>query len=137
MPVIVATAQELAGRGMVALRFDFRGVGRSEGQFGDGVAEVGDVAGAAEYLLTRGSVDPDRVYLMGYSFGASVGLRYVESDPRIAAIAALCLPLGATTIGSLNERFWENCLTPKLFLAGDKDHICPYRDHFVDLLHQL
>lgn len=125
MPVIVATARELARRGMVALRFNFRGVGRSEGQFGDGVAEVGDVAGAADYLLTREDVDSDRVYLMGYSFGASVGLRYVESDPRIAAVVALCLPLGATTIGRLDERFWDNCDTPKLFLAGDRDHICP------------
>lgn len=124
-PVIVATARELAGRGMIALRFNFRGVGRSEGQFGDGVAEVRDVAGAVEHLLTTDEVDPDRVYLMGYSFGASVGLRYVESDPRVAAVVALCLPLGATTIGSLDERFWENCVAPKLFLAGDRDHICP------------
>jgi alpha/beta superfamily hydrolase len=124
VPVIVATARELVGRGMIALRFNFRGVGRSEGQFGDGVAEVADVAGAVEQLLTTEGADPDRVYLVGYSFGASVGLRYVESDPRIAAVVALCLPLGAATLGSLDEGFWENCLTPKLFLAGDRDHIC-------------
>jgi alpha/beta superfamily hydrolase len=125
VPVIVATARELAGRGMIALRFNFRGVGRSEGQFGAGVEEVADVAGAVEHLLTEEDVDPDRVYLMGYSFGASVGLRYVESDPRIAAIVALCLPLGDKTIGSLDEGFWESCRVPKLFLGGDRDHICP------------
>jgi alpha/beta superfamily hydrolase len=125
VPVVVTTARELVGRGIAALRFNFRGVGRSEGQFGDGVAEVDDAAAAVEYLLTRGDVDPDRVHLLGYSFGASVGLRYVESDPRIAAVVALCLPLGAATIGSLEKGFWEQCLAPKLFLAGDKDHICP------------
>jgi alpha/beta superfamily hydrolase len=124
-PVIMACARELVRRGMVALRFNFRGVHRSEGQFGDGVAEVDDVAGATDYLLTRDDVDPDRIYLVGYSFGASVGLRFVESDPRIVAVVALCLPLGAMTIGSLDERFWEEYRGPKLFLAGDRDEICP------------
>jgi alpha/beta superfamily hydrolase len=125
VPVITATARELAGRGMVALRFNFRGVSSSEGRFGGGVAEVADAAGATDCLVAREGVDPQRVYLMGYSFGASVGLRHVESDPRITAVVALCLPLGATTIGSLDEDFWANCSMPKLFLAGDRDHVCP------------
>jgi alpha/beta superfamily hydrolase len=125
VPVIVATARELARRGMLALRFNFRGVGGSEGSFGEGVAEVADVAGAVEHLVTREGVDRERLYLMGYSFGASVGLRYVETDPRIRAIAALCLPLGSTTIGSLDEDFWRSYARPKLFLAGDRDDICP------------
>jgi alpha/beta superfamily hydrolase len=125
VPVITAAARELAKRGMAALRFNFRGVGLSEGRFGDGVAEVADVAGAIEYLVARDDVDPHSIYLMGYSFGASVGLRYIESDPCIAAVVALCLPLEAASIGSLEKDFWESCSTPKLFLAGDRDHICP------------
>ena len=125
VPIIVATARELARRGMVALRFDFRGVGGSEGSFGDGVAEVADVAGAAEYLLSREDVDDERLYLMGYSFGASVGLRHVEQDPHISAIAALSLPLGEMKIVSLDKRFWREYERPKLLLAGDSDHICP------------
>jgi len=125
VPVITATARELANRGMAALRFNFRGVGLSEGRFGGGVAEVADVAGAIDYLVAREDVDPQRIYLMGYSFGASVGLHHVEGDPRIAAVVALCLPLGATSIGSLENDFWESCSTPKLFLVGDRDHICP------------
>lgn len=125
VPVISAAARESAKRGMTALRFNFRGVGLSEGGFGDGAAEVADVAGAIEYLVAREDVDPHRIYLMGYSFGAFVGLRYVESDPHIAAVVALCLPLGAASIGSLKRDFWESCSTPKLFLVGDRDHICP------------
>jgi alpha/beta superfamily hydrolase len=125
VPVIVATAQELARRGIIALRFNFRGVGRSEGEFGQGVREVADVAGAVEFLLGREDVDEETLYLMGYSFGASVGLRHVEKDPRIAAIVALCLPLGEMAMGSLREDFWSHCTKPKLFLAGDRDHICP------------
>jgi len=125
VPVIAATARELARRGIMALRFNFRGVGSSEGSYGDGVAEVADVAGAVEHLMAREGVDRDRLYLMGYSFGASVGLRYVETDPRIRAVAALCLPLGPMTIGSLDEDFWRSYTQPKLFLAGDRDDICP------------
>ena len=125
VPVILSTAQELARRGMVALRFNFRGVGRSEGSFGDGVAEVADVAGAVDHLAARKDVDQGRMYLLGYSFGASVGLRHVEADPRMGGIVALCLPLGGMSIGSLSEDFWQKYTRPKLFLAGDRDHVCP------------
>jgi alpha/beta superfamily hydrolase len=125
VPVIVATARELAARGMLALRFNFRGVGGSEGSFGEGVAEVADVAGAVEYLVARKEADGGRLYLMGYSFGASVGLRHVEMGPRFSAVVALCLPLGAMTIGSLDEDFWRSYTRPRLFLAGDRDDICP------------
>jgi alpha/beta superfamily hydrolase len=125
VPVIVATAEELAGRGVVGLRFNFRGVGRSEGEFGEGVAEVADVAGGVDFLSAREDVDGGRLYVMGYSFGASVGLRHVEQDPRIAGIVALCLPLGAMAIGSLDQDFWAGYAQPKLFVAGDRDNICP------------
>lgn len=125
VPVIVTTARWLAEQGMLALRFNFRGVGRSEGEFGEGVAEDADVAGGVEFLLAREDVDERRLYLMGYSFGASVGLRHVEQDSRIAGIVALCLPLGSMAIGSLQRDFWERYTKPKLFLAGDSDHICP------------
>lgn len=124
VPVMVATAEELAGRGMMALRFNFRGVDRSEGKFGEGVAEVADVGGAVDFLLSQKDVDPERVYLMGYSFGASVGLRHVEEDPRIAAIVALCLPLGSMATESFDQDFWSSFTKPKLFLAGDGDRVC-------------
>ncbi|NIN69033.1 MAG: hypothetical protein GTO63_30970 [Anaerolineae bacterium] len=125
VPVIVATAEELAARGVVALRFNFRGVGRSEGEFGEGVAEVADVAGGVDFLSAREDVDCAKLYLMGYSFGASVGLRHVEQDPRIAGVVALSLPLGAMAIGCLDQDFWTGYAQPKLFVAGDRDYICP------------
>lgn len=125
VPVIVATAEELARRGVVALRFNFRGVGRSGGEFGEGVAEVADVKGGVDFLLAQDDVDSERLYLMGYSFGASVGLHHVEKDLRIAGIVALSLPLGGMAIGSLDRDFWTGYARAKLFLAGDRDHICP------------
>jgi len=125
VPVMEVTARELAGRGLMALRFDFRGVGRSEGSFGEGLGEVEDVGGAFQFLAERNGVDESRLYLMGYSFGASVGLRYVEQGSPVSAIAALCLPLGESTILPLSQQFWLGWRKPKLFLAGDRDDICP------------
>jgi alpha/beta superfamily hydrolase len=125
VPVIEATARGLAGRGLIALRFDFRGVGRSEGSFGEGLGEVEDVGGAVQFLAERQEVDDGRLYLIGYSFGASVGLRRVEEGAPVSAVAGLCLPLGESTILPLNQEFWLDWHKPKLFLAGDRDHICP------------
>jgi len=125
VPIMVATAYELVRREMTALRFNFRGVGGSEGQFGEGVAEVADAAGAVEFMLGQQDVDKERLYLMGYSFGASVGLRYVEENPDMAAVVALCLPLGSMATGSLDGEFWSGYTKPKLFLTGDRDHVCP------------
>jgi alpha/beta superfamily hydrolase len=128
VPIIVATARELAQRGMFALRFNLRGVGRSEGGFGDGISEVADVEGAVDFLRGRSDVDESRLYLMGYSFGAAVGLRYVEEDPDISAIAVLCLPLGEMTLLPLDDGYWRDWRKPKLFLAGTRDDICPLSD---------
>ena len=125
VPVMKATARELAARGLIALRFNFRGVGRSEGTFGDGVAEVADVKGAVDFLRDHGDVDTSRLYLMGYSFGAAVGLRCVEEGLPVSAVVALCLPLAEVTILPLGEKFWYKWAKPKLFLAGDRDDICP------------
>jgi alpha/beta superfamily hydrolase len=125
VPVMEATARELAAGGLVALRFDFRGVGRSEGSFGGAIGEMSDVGGAVQFLAERDEVDENRLYLMGYSFGAAVALHYMEQGSPISAVAALCLPLGESTIVPLDQDFWLGWHKPKIFLAGDRDHICP------------
>jgi alpha/beta superfamily hydrolase len=48
--VVVATAAALGRRGIATLRFNFRGVGQSEGSYGEGVAELGDARAAVERL---------------------------------------------------------------------------------------
>jgi alpha/beta superfamily hydrolase len=118
--LVVSIAQTLAERGIIALRFNFRGVGQSEGGFGEGVAELNDVAGAVELLLRAEAVDQGKLYLIGYSFGAWVGLHHAEHDPRICAVVAIGLPLW-----QLEETFLSSYARPKLFIAGENDSICP------------
>jgi alpha/beta superfamily hydrolase len=118
--LVVSIAQTLAKFGIMALRFNFRGVGRSEGRYGEGVGEQSDVAGAVHFLLREESVDAERLYLVGYSFGAWVGLHHAEHDPRIYSAVTIGLPMQ-----QLEEGFLDGYARPKLFVAGEYDSICP------------
>ena len=118
--LVVSIARTLAQRGVMALRFNFRGVGRSEGAFGEGVAELDDVAGAVGFLVREEGVDESRLYLVGYSFGAWVGLHHAEHDPRICGVVAIGLPMG-----QLEEGFISGYARPKLFIVGEGDSVCP------------
>jgi alpha/beta superfamily hydrolase len=87
--VVDALFHTLAGAGVTTLRFDFRGVGDSQGTHGDGVDERLDVAAAIE-LLTH--VRPELpVWLAGYSFGALVALDVVH--PAVHGWFAVAPPL--------------------------------------------
>src|SRR6185295_8845408 len=70
--VVVAVTDALRAAGLATLRFNFRGVGSSEGRHGGGAAEVGDAHAALAHLRAAGIED---VALVGYSFGAAVAAR--------------------------------------------------------------
>lgn len=120
VPLVVAIAEELARRGIAALRFNFRGVGRSQGTYAGGEGEMADVAGALDFLEGQESVESERLYLVGYSFGAGVGLRHAENDPRIAAIAVV-----APYVEKPSDSLLKSYTKPKLFLVGEGDTVCP------------
>ena len=83
----IAVAKMLAGLGYVALRFDMRGCGESEGGRGRVICleQVEDTKSALSFLATRTEVDPQRVGVAGQSFGAAVAVYAAGVDPRIAA----------------------------------------------------
>lgn len=117
-PLVAAVARTLADHGFVTLRFNFRGVGESEGVHGDGYGERQDVAGAVDALMGRSDVHSERVYLAGWSFGAQVGLAYGAQDDRLVGFAVVGLPTGA-----LDEDFLQADPRPKLFLVGENDQV--------------
>ena len=129
-PLIQRLYAELLAEGFITLRFNFRGVGRSQGQHAGGVREVEDVAGAVEFLANCEDAAPARIYIVGYSFGALVGLKYAPTDPRIAGVVAIGLPLYA-----VGEGFLADYRKPKLFIAGEKDPICPPPELYAFLKH--
>jgi dipeptidyl aminopeptidase/acylaminoacyl peptidase len=81
-------AQQLAEWGYLAMRFDYRGCGESEGQRGWIICtdQVADTSNALSYMASRPEVDPDRIALIGSSFGAAVAVYTAGVDQRVAAV---------------------------------------------------
>lgn len=114
--VVLAICRALSQRGIPALRFNFRGVGRSEGNFGGGIGEQEDARAALDFVSNSMNADFDKVGLTGYSFGAGVALAVAVKDQR-----ARCLVLVSP---SLPEAGWKSLgeyRRPKLVVVGDRD----------------
>jgi alpha/beta superfamily hydrolase len=124
--VVVHVARALLDRGLASLRFNFRGVGGSEGRFADGQGELNDVGGAVDWLRTQPGMDWAHLYLVGYSFGAWVALRYAVADERIQGYAGLGFPAGRLLEQPTPPDAAITAYTrPKLFLTGDADELTP------------
>ncbi len=113
-------ARRLADAGLIALRFNFRGVGQSQGQQSDGRMEPLDLAGAIDYTLAQPGVDTTKVCVVGHGFGAYIALLYAPYDQRIRTVVAISLPMYRVA-GGLFKTFER----PKLFVTGEFDEICP------------
>ena len=118
--LIKLLAQRLVAERMIALRFNFRGVGKSQGQQTDGRLEPLDVAGAVDVAMALPGVNPAKVCVIGHAFGAYIALLYAPYDPRIRTVVAISLPLFRASSGF--PRIFER---PKLFVTGEFDEICP------------
>src|SRR5438093_5275897 len=88
--VVDAVCETAVTEGIAALRFNFRGIGASEGRYDNGVGEQDDVRAALAYLRELPEVDSARVALAGYSFGAAVALQ--AADHQLSAFIAASLP---------------------------------------------
>lgn len=113
--VVVTVSRVLAERGIAAFRFNFRGVGSSEGSFDDGVGERDDLQAAIAALAERPEVDPDRLGVMGYSFGGMVALNTVRNLEHVRALAAVSPVVAPGIMDSLS--------LPAYFICGTQDHV--------------
>jgi alpha/beta superfamily hydrolase len=118
--VVVAIARALAAGGVMALRFNFRGVEGSGGQHDHGRGEQTDLAGALDWLVAQREVDPGRISVVGYSFGAWVALAHAQTDARVAGVAAVSLVAESCDADSL-----QSFARPKLFVTGEYDQLAP------------
>ncbi len=119
--VVYHTMKVFTSFGLPVLRFNFRGVGLSEGTFDDGRGEQDDVRAALNWVEANLNKP---ILFAGFSFGSHMGLRSCCSDPRVKALISLGLPVHAEgrdyTYGFLRE-----CMQPKLFISGDHDPYGP------------
>ena len=103
--------------GFSVLRFNFRGVGRSQGQFENGAGELSDATIALDWLQAM-NPDAKQCWIAGYSFGAWIGLQLLMRRPDINNFIAVTPPA--------NERdfsFLAPCPASGLIVQGGKDEI--------------
>ena len=109
----------LVGAGLVTMRFNFRGVGRSAGAWSDGTGELQDARIAWAHTIGLGQ--PGALVLGGFSFGAWIALQLgVASAPPPSALCGIAPPLG-----TFDFRFLTATALPMLLVAGDADPFCP------------
>jgi len=113
--VVFRAAKALQEQGLAVLRFNFRGVGRSEGAHDDGNGEQDDAQAALAELERRFPAEP--LLLGGFSFGSVMALRVAVRDARVRAVFALGFPL---------VRFGDASVLrgpsqPRLFVQGERD----------------
>ncbi len=104
--------------GFLTFRFNFRGVGSSEGQFEDGIGETHDVRGAVQFLGDSG-YGSIPCFLVGYSFGAYVIYLLDTLPSPVKGIVMISPPVSMSTFEA--KRF-KAC--PTLIISGDRDLFC-------------
>jgi hypothetical protein len=113
--VVFRAAKALQAHSIPALRFNFRGVGRSEGHYDEGRGEVDDARAALDEMAKRFPGVP--LVLGGFSFGSWVALRAGAEDARVHALFALGFPLRMLP----DTSFLAGLTKPRLFVHGDHD----------------
>jgi uncharacterized protein len=112
--VVYQAAKAIHQRGASVLRFNFRGVGQSEGAYDRGQGEQGDVRAAIDYLAEEFPGRP--ILAAGFSFGSSVGLRVGCGDARVGQLIGMGLP-----VDNIDFSFLRGCTKPKLLIQGGND----------------
>ena len=121
--VVYHAMKALNSFGFPVLRFNFRGVGGSQGDHDNGRGEVNDVQVALEWLSNEFGKP---IIFTGFSFGAAVGLRAACPDSRVAGLISLGTPVAAEG-RAYSYEFLRECSQPKLFVSGENDQFATFR----------
>jgi alpha/beta superfamily hydrolase len=118
-PVAVQLFHLFMKRGFSVMRFNFRGVGRSQGRYDGGIGEIGDAAAALDWMQV---VNPNHggLWIAGYSFGAFIGMQLLMRRPEISGWASVAPPANHYDFG-----FLAPCPCGGLMLHGDTDELVP------------
>ena len=109
--------QSFVARGFSVLRFNFRGVGRSQGVFDNGEGELSDAAAALDWMQ---ELNPNAPYTWvgGFSFGAWIAMQLLMRRPEIQGFVSIAPPANTEDF-----TFLAPCPTSGLVLQGSKDDV--------------
>ena len=109
-------------RNFTVLRFNFRGVGRSQGEFDHGAGELADAASALDWMQ---SVHPDArgCWIAGFSFGAWIGMQLLMRRPEVEGFMSIAPPANLHDFS-----FLAPCPSSGLIIHGDADKVVPNKD---------
>ena len=119
-PITWLLYQQFVRRGFTVLRYNSRGVGKSQGVFDDGNGELSDAAAALDWLQML-NPDAQQCWVAGYSFGAWVGMQLLMRRPEISGFLAVAPP-----INLYDFSFLAPCPASGLIIHGDNDKIVPH-----------
>src|SRR5262245_542736 len=113
----------LVRAGCAVLRFNFRGVGKSEGSFTGGEGEKEDYRAALDFAAARFPGLP--LWAAGFSFGSWIALETGAADDRVTVLIGIAPPVTRENYDFSNTRVSAK---PKFFVQGEADDICPIQD---------
>ena len=121
-PVAVQLFHLFMKRGFSVMRFNFRGVGRSQGEFDSGIGELADAATALDWLQSTNPT-ASQCWVAGYSFGAWIGMQLLMRRPEIEGFISIVPPANLYDFS-----FLAPCPSSGLIIHGDKDAVVPHKD---------
>ena len=128
--ITYALYQAYVARGFSTLRFNFRGVGRSQGLFDNGEGELSDAASALDWMQ---EINPNApyVWVSGFAFGALIGMQLLMRRPEIHGFTSIAPPAHVEDFA-----FLAPCPTSGLILHGDRDDVVP-QECVADLVERI
>ena len=117
--VVYTMYQAFARRGFSVLRFNFRGVGRSQGSYDRGEGELSDAASALDWLQTYNQ-NAEACWIAGFSFGAWIGMQLLMRRPEISGFISISPPANLYDFS-----FLAPCPSSGLVIHGELDELVP------------
>ncbi len=108
--------------GFTVMRFNFRGVGRSQGEFDQGIGELSDAASALDYLQAM-NPNSKHCWVAGFSFGAWIGMQLLMRRPEITGFISVAPPANMYDFS-----FLAPCPASGLIVNGTADRVAPPKD---------
>ncbi len=118
-PIVLALYQTFARRGFATLRFNFRGAGRSQGVFDNGIGELSDAASALDWMQ-QFNPEAHTTWVAGFSFGAWIGMQLLMRRPEIKGFISIAPPANMYDFS-----FLAPCPSSGIIIDGEVDEVVP------------